>query len=70
MSKLTKDGKRRDYLGIEKVCPVCKKTFLLPPFNVYKLPNSHRKDVHYCSYSCFRKVQKEQEKKNRYESEY
>lgn len=45
----------------ERVCPVCGKEFIVPPFNVYKL---HIKGImhHYCSYTCFRKIQKKLER--------
>lgn len=57
---------RRDYLGREVHCPVCGKYFLVPPLNVYKLANRKGDLSHYCSYTCFRKVQKEREKDKPY----
>lgn len=54
-------SKRKDCLGRERVCPVCKKTFLLPPLNVYKINNRNGDPTHYCSYTCFRTVQKKME---------
>ena len=50
---------------IERVCPVCGKTFILKPLNIYKL---YVKDElkHFCSYTCYRVVQKEREAKEEY----
>lgn len=44
----------------ERKCPVCGKIFILQPLNVYKLyVNEELK--HFCSYSCYRVVQKKKE---------
>lgn len=46
----------------EVKCPVCGKLFIIPPANRYKL--TIKKQVyHYCSYHCFREVQKKLEGK-------
>lgn len=63
-------GSRRDYLGVEKVCPVCGKSFLVPPLNVYKLPNKKDGYQHYCSYSCFRTEQKKREEGKPYKIDH
>lgn len=49
---------------IVRKCPVCGKEFLLPPENIYRL-KVKRKYVDYCSYTCFRVIQKEQEQERR-----
>lgn len=36
-------------------CPVCKKHFIKPPENVYKITVGG-KQRHYCSYTCWRKA--------------
>lgn len=41
--------------GLERVCPCCGKTFLLPTFNAYVIKRKGGKRDHYCSYSCFLK---------------
>ena len=43
-------------------CPVCGKEFLYNSSTVYKLP-SKTGMVQYCSYTCFRKCEKEREEK-------
>ena len=48
--------------GRERKCPVCGKVFLLPPENVYKL-QINREWQHFCSYTCYRSVQKQIEAK-------
>ena len=63
MSSRTPDGRRRDFLGLEKVCPTCGKVFLLPPLNVYKFADGKGNTMHYCSYSCFRVEQRKREDK-------
>ena len=46
-------------------CPVCGKEFIMPPENVYKLVVKG-KVVHYCSYTCFRVIQKRLESRKKY----
>ena len=46
----------------ERNCPVCGKLFIVPVENIYKLTVTGVL-THYCSYTCYRKVQKEQEEK-------
>ena len=48
----------------ERVCPVCGKSFIVPPLNVYKL---QIKGIvyHYCSYTCYRTIQKKRERKRK-----
>ena len=41
-------------------CPICGKNFIIPPENIYKF-TVNGKLQHYCSYTCYRKVQKERE---------
>lgn len=48
----------------ECICPVCENTFIKPVSNTYKLKIKD-KTFHYCSYTCYRKVQKEKEEKKR-----
>jgi len=47
-----------------RVCPICKKEFLLPYENVYRLLIRERV-VDYCSWTCYRKAQKEKQKTTR-----
>lgn len=49
----------------DRVCPVCGKRFLLPPENTYKLTVKGKR-VDYCSYSCYRVIQKRQERGKKY----
>ena len=49
----------------EHKCPVCGKMFILPVENIYKL-KIKEKTYHYCSYTCFRTIQKELEKGKKY----
>lgn len=52
----------------ERVCPVCKKKFLLPlDRNVYRLIVKGKK-VDYCSYTCYRTIQKRQERGKKYKN--
>ena len=45
-------------------CPECNKKFIVPSMNIYKrLIN--RKVVHYCSYTCYRVLEIENEKKHK-----
>lgn len=44
----------------ERKCPVCGKNFVVPPNTVYKIKIRSITKT-YCSYTCFRKVQKQQE---------
>ena len=47
---------------IVRKCPVCGKEFLLPPENTYRLKVKGRyRD--FCSYTCYRVIQKKQEKR-------
>ena len=46
-------------------CPVCGKSFILPPENIYKL-TVKGKLQHYCSYTCYRKIQVKQEEGKKY----
>lgn len=46
-----------DVFGTLLECPVCKKTFLKPAENIYKLTINGNIE-HYCSYTCYRKMQK------------
>lgn len=47
---------------IVRKCPVCGKEFLLPPENTYRLKVKGRyRD--FCSYTCYRVIQKQQEKR-------
>lgn len=39
----------------ERICPICKKLFLLPPQSIYRL-HKKGKIVDYCSYTCWRKA--------------
>ena len=48
--------------GSELICPICGKLFIRPAENIYKM-TVEEKLVHYCSYTCFRVVQKEREAK-------
>lgn len=41
----------------QKECPMCGKMFIVPVENVYKLVVKG-KTKHFCSYTCFRKMQK------------
>lgn len=43
-------------------CPVCGKRFIVPAVNLYKLTVAG-KVAHYCSYTCYREVQKTRERK-------
>ena len=45
----------------ERKCPVCGKAFLKAPENIYKL-TVKGVVTHYCSYTCYRAVQKRQER--------
>ena len=45
---------------IERVCPVCGKTFILKPLNIYKLYVKGELK-HFCSYTCYRVVQRKKE---------
>ena len=49
----------------EHKCPICGKMFILPPENIYKL-KVKGKIQNYCSYTCFRVIQKKQEKGKKY----
>ena len=46
--------------GKYRECPVCGKRFLVPVGNLYKLLVD-RKVAHFCSYNCYREVQKQKE---------
>ena len=48
------------YVGREAICPICKKLFIIPVENTYKLKVKD-KLRHYCSYTCFRVDQKKLE---------
>ena len=52
------------YLFKEAVCPECGKEFIVPTDNVYHLVVDGKKR-HFCSYSCFRAVQKRKEAKRK-----
>ena len=56
-----------DALSYMKIitCPICGKTFLYNSQSVYKLPNRESGMIYYCSYTCFRKEEKERERKKR-----
>lgn len=49
----------------ERVCPVCGKEFLVAPENVYRLLIKGNQ-IDYCSYTCYRVVQKEIESGRKY----
>lgn len=50
----------------ERICPVCKKKFLMPlDHNVYKLVVRGKLE-NYCSYTCYRTVQKKLERGKKY----
>lgn len=50
----------------EKICPICKKNFLITPMWVYKLM-INQKTEYFCSYTCYKKsVTKMKKKKRRY----
>ena len=55
----------------ERVCPICKKLFILPPENTYKLLVGGILE-HYCSYTCYRVEQKKKEayEKQRWEDDW
>ena len=50
--------------GIDAKCPVCGKEFNYYHQHVYKRIVNNR-TVHYCSYTCFRKSEKEIEEKRK-----
>lgn len=49
----------------EMVCPVCGKEFIRPPETVYRLVVKGKTN-YYCSYTCFRTVQRKLEAGKRY----
>lgn len=49
---------------IEVDCPVCGKSFIIPPKNTYKI-RIEGKVIHLCSWKCLRAVEKEKEAKKR-----
>lgn len=51
------------FSSMERTCPICKKFFIVPPLNVYKL-HVGGKITHYCSYSCFKKAKEPDGRKN------
>ena len=54
----------RGTVGSDCICSMCENKFIKPVSNTYKL-KINDKILHYCSYTCYRKVQKEQEEKKR-----
>lgn len=60
-------GNQSTKYSVEKVCPVCGKHFIVSyvPDYAYKLNRVH-KTLYYCSYTCFRKDQKEWEEQKKY----
>ena len=48
----------------ERKCPVCGKVFIVAPENIYKLEIDKKKQD-LCSYTCYRVIQKRQERKKR-----
>jgi hypothetical protein len=52
---------RGEYLKVD-ICPICKKSFVKAPMNIYKLL-INGKTVHYDKYSCLIKAQEELDKK-------
>lgn len=52
----------------DRVCPVCGKRFLLPlEYNVYRLTVKGKLE-NYCSYTCYRTVQKRLERGKTYKN--
>ena len=49
-------------VGLDKICPVCKKVFLAQPEWIY-IMEKNSKRTYFCTYKCFRKFQKSKEKK-------
>ena len=58
---MTEKNKEDNIYLRDMICPVCGNEFILPPMNVYKLLIKGV-TYHYCSYSCFRKIQKKKER--------
>lgn len=52
----------RGLVGKEIKCPVCGKLFIVAVKNIYKIRTEDGTED-YCSYTCYRKKQKEREEK-------
>lgn len=46
-----------------ETCSCCKKTFLKPDYSIYTMKHD-KNNLYFCSYTCFRKIQKLKESKN------